>query len=78
LSQIQPGTWQITATKAGFKSVEIKDVQLLVNNPATINIKFENVGGTSETVTVVATFVPRWPQQSDIALIFDLSIAKNR
>jgi len=45
------------ATKAGFKSVEIKDVQLLVNNPATINIKFENVGGTSETVTVVATGV---------------------
>jgi hypothetical protein len=54
LSQVLPGTWQLTAKKTGFASVEIKDIQLMVNSPATVNIKFEKVGGISETVTVEA------------------------
>jgi hypothetical protein len=57
LSQIPPGTWQLTAKKAGFTSVEIKEVQLMVNTPSTLNIKFEKVGGVSETVTVTASSV---------------------
>ena len=54
-SQITPGTWQLTAKKAGFTSVEIKDIQLQVNTPGTLNVKFEKVGGVAETVTVTAS-----------------------
>jgi hypothetical protein len=54
-SQIPPGTWQLTAKKAGFSSVEMKDIQLMVNTPNTLNIKFEKVGGSTETVTVTAS-----------------------
>jgi hypothetical protein len=54
LAQVRPGTYQLTAKKTGFTSVEIKDIQLMVNSPSTINIKFEKVGGISETVTVEA------------------------
>lgn len=52
LTQVPPGTWQLTAKKEGFNSVEIKNIQLLVNSPGTINVKFEKVGGIAETVTV--------------------------
>jgi hypothetical protein len=52
--QIAPGTYTLTAKMTGFTTVEIKNVQLLVNSPATINVKFEKVGGLSETVTVEA------------------------
>jgi hypothetical protein len=52
--QIAPGTWQLTAKKAGFASTEIKEIRLQVNSPATINVKFEKVGGVTDTVTVTA------------------------
>jgi len=55
LSQVTPGTFQLTAKKTGFTSVEMKDIQLMVNTPSTVNIKFEKVGGVSETVTVEAS-----------------------
>jgi hypothetical protein len=54
-SQVPPGTYQLTAKKTGFNAIEIKDVQLPVNTPVTINIKFEKVGGVTETVTVTAS-----------------------
>jgi hypothetical protein len=57
LLQVPPGTWQLTARKVGFTSVEIKDVRLMVNTPSTINIKFEKVGGVSETVEVTASAI---------------------
>ncbi len=52
--QILPGTYVLTAKMAKFTSVEVKDIVLQVNSPVTINVKFEKVGGTSETVTVTA------------------------
>jgi len=52
---IAPGTWQLTAKKAGFTTIEIKDIRLQVNTPATLNVKFEKVGGVTETVTVMAS-----------------------
>jgi hypothetical protein len=54
ISQVLPGTYVLTAKKAGFTTAEIKDVRLQVNTPATLNVKFEKVGGVSETVTVSA------------------------
>ena len=54
-SQIPPGTWQLTAQKAGFTTVEIKDIELRVNTPGTVLVKFEQVGGVAQTVTVSAS-----------------------
>jgi len=53
-SQIPPGTWQLTAKMSGFTTTEIKDIRLQVNSPATINVRFEKVGGVTDTVTVTA------------------------
>jgi hypothetical protein len=55
IAQILPGTYQLTAKNPGFADVVIKEVHLLVNTPATLNIKFEKIGGVSETVQVDAT-----------------------
>ncbi len=54
---VMPGTYNLTAKKAGFNAVEVKDITLSVNTPATVNVKFEKVGGVSETVTVSASAV---------------------
>jgi hypothetical protein len=37
--QVVPGSYRMTAGAAGFRSTTINDVRLLVNNPATVNIK---------------------------------------
>ncbi len=52
--QVLPGRYNLTAKMPGFNSVEVKDIPLQVNSPATVNVKFEKVGGVSETVTVEA------------------------
>jgi hypothetical protein len=52
---ILPGTYNLTAKMTGFNSVEVKNIPLQVNTPATINVKFEKVGGVAETVTVEAS-----------------------
>jgi hypothetical protein len=54
-SQILPGTWHLTAMKPGFNSVEIQDIQLRVNTPGTVNIRFDKVGGIEATVVVTAS-----------------------
>jgi hypothetical protein len=53
--QVVPGTYKLTAKMAGFTTTEIKDIRLQVNSPATLNVKFEKVGGVFETVTVTAS-----------------------
>jgi hypothetical protein len=49
--QLQPGSYQLTVEMAGFRKAEQKEIQLLVDTPATINMKLE-VGTTNETVEV--------------------------
>lgn len=51
--QVAPGTYRFTIKANGFRTTAVNDVQLLVNNPATINIKLE-VGQVTETVAVTA------------------------
>ncbi len=48
-----PGTYSLTVEAAGFRKSEQKNVQLLVNTPATLNVTLE-VGTTTETVEVSA------------------------
>jgi hypothetical protein len=53
-AQVVPGNYRLSAKAAGFSDVTIKSVQLQVNSPTTVNIKFEKVGALSETVMVEA------------------------
>lgn len=48
---VLPGTYTVSVEASGFSRYEEKNVQLLVNLPATRNIKMK-IGATSETVTV--------------------------
>lgn len=50
---LQPGTYVLAVEAAGFRKYERKNVQLLVNSPATINVTME-VGSASQTVEVSA------------------------
>jgi hypothetical protein len=51
--QAPPGSYQITVEKAGFSSVTREMVQLLVNTPATLDVKME-LGSTTDVVNVEA------------------------
>jgi hypothetical protein len=51
---VLPGTYNLTAKKTGFTAVEVKNITLDVNTPATVNVKFEKVGAVATTVTVEA------------------------
>lgn len=55
--QIPPGTYTVLAKSPGFTDVTVKDVQLQVNSPATVNIKFEKLGAVAETVQVEAAAI---------------------
>jgi hypothetical protein len=52
IQQLPPGFYKITAKAPGFSDVIIERVELLVNQPATVELKFEKVGGTATTVVV--------------------------
>jgi len=54
--QLAPGLYRVTATASGFRTVTIPNVRLLVNNPATVNIRME-VGQITETIAVTAEAV---------------------
>jgi len=42
-AQIQPGKYKISATAAGFAGVDLSNLELLVNTPATVNIAFSSI-----------------------------------
>jgi hypothetical protein len=50
---LPPGTYQLTVEKDGFRKFEQKNLQLLVNNPATTDVALE-VGSVTQTVEVSA------------------------
>ncbi len=51
--QLAPGTYKVVAEKVGFTSLTRTGVQLLVNTPATLDLRMD-LGKTSETVDVAA------------------------
>lgn len=53
LAQLQPGDYQVTAAAPGFAEVLVRDVRVLVNTPATVDIRFE-VGTVQQQVAVNA------------------------
>src|SRR5512133_441250 len=52
--QVTPGPYRLTAKASGFTDVVINEVRLLVNQPATVDITFEKVGSTKETISIEA------------------------
>ncbi len=51
--QVAPGPYRMLVKANGFRTSTVNNVQLLVNNPATVNVKLE-VGQVTETVAVTA------------------------
>jgi len=49
--QLQPGTYELRVEMSGFRKAERKQVQLLVDTPANVDIRLD-VGATTETVEV--------------------------
>src|SRR6266436_7527612 len=54
MAQVTPGTYQLTAKAPGFVDVVLNDVQLQVNQPATVAVIFAKVGSTTTTVEVLS------------------------
>ncbi len=52
--QMAPGSYRLKVNKSGFSDLIVNDIQLLVNSPATLNVKFEKVGQVTEVVSVSA------------------------
>lgn len=50
---LQPGTYEIGVESGGFRKYDQKNIQLLVNNPSTINVTLD-VGSNMESVEVSA------------------------
>jgi hypothetical protein len=55
MAQLAPGTYKLTAKARGFTDVELNNLELLVNAPATVPIVFSKIGSTTTTVMVEAT-----------------------
>jgi hypothetical protein len=51
--QVAPGTYQLVVEKAGFTTITRDGVQLLVNTPATMDLRME-IGKTGDVVNVTA------------------------
>jgi hypothetical protein len=50
---LAPGSYSLLVEADGFRKFEQRDIELLVNNPATVNVTLE-VGSTTQTVEVLA------------------------
>lgn len=55
--QIPPGEYSILVKKAGFPDTTVNAVRLLVSTPATVNVQFESMSATNQTVSVSAEAV---------------------
>lgn len=55
LAQMTPGKYRLTAKAAGFSDVIVNNIDLQVNQPSTVEIKFEKLGATSTAVSIEAT-----------------------
>src|SRR5215472_572938 len=53
---LPPGAYFLTVEMAGFRKFEQRNIQLLVNSPATANVTLE-VGGAAQTIEVSAQTV---------------------
>jgi hypothetical protein len=55
---LTPGIYRLTAKLTGFAEIELEKIEVLVNQPITLPVKFEKVGSTQETISVEAGAAP--------------------
>jgi hypothetical protein len=55
MSQLEPGTYKLTAKVPGFTDVTVNAIELLVNEPATAPLVFQKLGATTTTISVEST-----------------------
>jgi len=67
---LPPGTYNLTVEMGGFRKFDNRNVQLLVNLPATLNVTLE-VGVTSQTVEVSAQAVTLNTTDATLGIAFD-------
>ena len=68
--QVQPGKYRVKAERQGFKSAVYENLDLLVDTPATLDLKLE-VGGITETVTVEASAIRINTQDATLGNAFE-------
>ncbi|HWC98246.1 MAG TPA: carboxypeptidase-like regulatory domain-containing protein, partial [Candidatus Sulfopaludibacter sp.] len=51
---LTPGSYRLAAKAAGFADTVLNKIEILVNQPATLSVKFEKVGTATETISVEA------------------------
>lgn len=57
-AQVVPGSYELRATASGFSDVLVSELRLLVNQPATQNVQFQQIGSASDSVSVSAELTP--------------------
>ena len=67
---LPPGTYLMTVEKTGFRKFEQKDLELLVNTPATVNVPLE-IGSTVQTVEVSAAAETLNTTDASLGISFD-------
>jgi hypothetical protein len=73
---LQPGHYQVTATKEGFGKIEQKDILLEVGHSLTVNLALP-VKTTAETVTVTAENPLLEPEKTDLSQTVSQTLAAN-
>ncbi|MBZ5701439.1 MAG: carboxypeptidase-like regulatory domain-containing protein [Acidobacteriia bacterium] len=67
---LPPGTYTLTVEMQGFRKHEQKNLQLLVNTPATVNVTL-NIGAATETVEVLAQAVAINTTDASLGIAFN-------
>ena len=73
---LSPGTYSITVSQTGFRPVEVEQVRVLIGNTTAQDIKLE-VGGSSETVIVIATNPVFRPTESSVNTVIERSLLES-
>jgi len=80
---LQPGTYQISATQAGFKEAKVQNVSVVVNSTVRIDLSLE-LGSAQESITISAAAETLKTDRADVAVDItsqqaeDLPLATNR
>src|SRR5579859_5256473 len=76
LSGLKPGRYRIVVTTAGFRTINMTDVVLNVQDTISQNFKLE-VGSVSESVTVVADEVMVNTESAAVGTVVDRQFVEN-
>jgi hypothetical protein len=76
LSGLKPGRYRITVTKGGFRSVNLTDVVLNVQDSISQNFKLQ-VGSVSESITVVANGANVNTSDASVSTVVDRQFVEN-